>query len=107
MIFSKTRNVNDGEWHCPYSREWLKQVRHTVNMCLQNEQRKPILYDIPNQMEFLSEPQDERGMPLSWRQDNENESCTATYDYCTIPDVVVTNGYDDWELPHRSGRITA
>jgi hypothetical protein len=50
---------------------------------------------------FLSEPQDSRGLPILQpemrREWWKNISCEI-YDYDSIPDVVVTNGLDDWPL---------
>lgn len=60
-------------------------------------------YVLP-QGDFLSEPQDARGLPLSFcnrealRHRNYPEGCTAIYDYDSIPEMVITNGYDDWPL---------
>jgi hypothetical protein len=54
--------------------------------------------------DFLDEPQDARGFPLSWceaeerRYKNHPTCCTAIYDYDSIPEVVISNGSDDWPL---------
>jgi hypothetical protein len=50
---------------------------------------------------FLSEPQDSRGLPIlppEMRRDWWKNSRCEIYDYDSIPDVVVTNGLDDWPL---------
>ena len=53
---------------------------------------------------FLDEPQDARGLPLSWCREYEERhkdwptACESIYDYDSIPDVVVTDGDVDWEL---------
>jgi hypothetical protein len=60
---------------------------------------------------FLDEPQDARGLPLSWcleyeeRHKNWPRCCVATYDYSSIPDVAVTNGNDDWGYLSRGMMI--
>lgn len=56
--------------------------------------------------DFLSEPQDERGLPMSY-SDEYIQSCCATYDYSSIPELVVTNGHDDWPLTRRGPILTA
>ena len=64
-------------------------------------------YDLPR-MDFLDEEQDARGLPMSYCKKEEDRyghwrSFCSIYDYSTIPDVVVTNGDDDWPLQHRGG----
>jgi len=39
-----------------------------------------------------------------WR--NFHTSCNATYNYSTIPEIVVTNGEDDWPFIVREKLIT-
>ena len=62
---------------------------------------------------FLSEEQDERGIPVSWCREYEatheewSECCTAIYDYDSIPETVVTNGKDDWPLVTQDKILTA
>ena len=62
---------------------------------------------------FLSEPQDARGLPLSWcreyeaRHEGWQECCTAIYDYDSIPETVVTNGENDWPLMLHERVLTA
>ena len=66
-------------------------------------ERLDLRYVLPSG-DFLSEPQDERGLPLSWcreyeaRHEGWPECCVATYDYDSIPEMVVTNGNDDWQM---------
>ena len=52
--------------------------------------------------DFLSEAQDARGLPMSYcdkmRHGNYPKCCTAIYDYGSVPEIVVTNGHDDWPL---------
>ena len=120
MIYSSsTRNYGDGQWHCPYSKEWIKRMRKIVRHCKRlTEQQLDAMFNgsihmVPVPGEYLNEPQDPRGLPLSWveeeecRYKNHPTSCTAIYDYCTIPEVVITNGEDDWPLARRRVVITA
>ena len=52
--------------------------------------------------DFLEEEQDARGLPLSWCAEEDRRfreypvSCCDIYDYNTVPDVVITNGVEDW-----------
>ena len=63
--------------------------------------------------DFLSEPQDPRGLPLSWcEREKRNyrhrpDCCTAIYDYSSIPDIVVTNGHKDWPYDSHNKVLTA
>ncbi len=62
---------------------------------------------------FLDEEQDERGLPMSYcrkeaeRYRNWPNCCTAIYDYDSIPEVVITNGKDDWPLDKRGKVLNA
>lgn len=106
MVYDRYTS-GDGQWHCPFSKEWVQRMARAAKHCkmLSAEQIDAILngtfvsyYDVPPG-DFLSQPQDERGLPLSYgSKDEEWPSCCATYDYQTIPEVVVSNGYDDWPL---------
>jgi hypothetical protein len=64
-------------------------------------------------LKFLDEEQDERGIPLSWcreyeaRHEGWPECCTAIYDYDSIPEMVATNGEDDWPLMLHERVLTA
>jgi len=63
--------------------------------------------------DFLNEPQDARGLPLSWCErekyihKNYPNCCTAIYDYKSVPDIVVTNGIYDWPLDMPGRTLTA
>jgi len=51
----------------------------------------------------IDEPQDERGLPESWAAEMERHydpyyDGPAIYDYRSVPDVVITNGHEDWPL---------
>ena len=57
--------------------------------------------------DFLEEPQDARGLPLSYGNGRDVPTCCATYDYDSLPDAVVTNGHDDWPLTMTEMVLTA
>ena len=112
MIYDRGPTIGDGQWHCPFSLEWVERMRRAAKHCelLTAEQIKfsyeridsGCYYEVPPG-DFLSEPQDARGLPLSWCREEEQRymkytSCCATYDYKSIPDVVITNGREDWPL---------
>lgn len=126
MIYSRHRRYycdgRDGEWHCPFPKEWVERMKHAAKVCesLTAEQVAAALcridngyyYEVPPG-DFLSEPQDSRGMPLSWCREEQRRlsrypiGCTATYDYDSIPEMVITDGYDDWPMKRRGQIITA
>ena len=66
-------------------------------------------YRLPR-YDVLGEPQDARGLPESWckkeaeRFSRRIGSCIDTYDYFSIPEMVITDGYDDWPMKSR-GRV--
>lgn len=101
MVFDAHAN-GDGQWHCPFSPEWLKMMKRAVNVVKhgREQERRPPGKDI----DFLKEPQDARGVPLWWCKEYEKRhkdwptECRATWDYSSIPEVVVTNGIYDWPL---------
>lgn len=114
MVYDKTDVVwGDGEWHCPFSERWVEIMAHAAKCCkdltakqidaIDRHIEKGRIYNIPPG-EYLSEPQDSRGLPLSWCEEEERRyskhptSCGAVYDYNSIPEVVITNGEDDWPL---------
>jgi hypothetical protein len=116
MIYDgRPNNGRDGQWHCPFSPEWVSMMRKAVKYCehlsaeyiarrISNEE-----YIYPNG-DFLSEPQDSRGLPV-WYNDNIiirrlPISCDI-YDYSTIPNVVVTDGREDWPLCLRGSMLMA
>ena len=110
MVYDCQPNIYcDGEWHCPFSRRWVEKMKSVVKMC----EKGRIVRKYPRgfHLDCLSEPQDSRGLPLSFCMEEEKryekhpKSCTATYDYDSIPDVVVTNGLDDWPLTLRTKKI--
>ena len=91
----------DGEWHCPFSEEWVEQMKTIV---AKSKLSKVMVDDYEPFYEFLSEPQDARGLPLSYCIEEEKRfkqqpiPRPAIYDYCTIPEVVATNGDYDWPV---------
>ena len=95
-----------GEWHCPFSPEWVKMMKRAVTICQTLVDEKDNQKDAPLEDEdFLSGPQDARGLPLWWCQREEERfrdrptGCTAIYDYDTVPEVLVTNG--GYERPFK------
>ena len=63
--------------------------------------------------DFLDEPQDARGLPLSFCREEERRYrnhptyCTSIYDYDSVPDIVISNGEDDWPLKLWEPVLTA
>lgn len=119
MEYNRWRPEN-GWWNCPFSPEWVERKKRAVKACerLTAKQVEAALiaaelhYVVPPG-DFLSEEQDVRGLPLSWRSEYEArhegwlDCCTAIYDYDTIPETVVTNGEDDWPLVLHARVLTA
>lgn len=92
----------DGEWHCPFSREWVEKMKRAVSHCLLH---KVMDVDYYHTLDCLSEPQDARGLPMSYVIDEERRfkqmkptPRPPTWDYCTIPEIVATNGLYDWPV---------
>ena len=58
--------------------------------------------------DFLSNEQDARGLP-PWmqRDDDDVQSRCDIYDYETIPEMVITNGKDDWPYIKYEPILTA
>ena len=94
-------------------------MRHVVKVCeqltaedIEAFDRGNVNYQLP-QWDVLNEPQDARGLPLSWCEQEKRrhvgwpDSCTAIYDYDTVPEVVVTDGNDDWPLVQHNRLIMA
>ena len=118
MIYDKRpHNGRGNQWHCPFSPEWVEQMRRAVKYCetlsaeyiarrISNEE---YIYQVPDG-DFLSQPQDSRGLPV-WYNDNIiirrlPISCDI-YDYSTIPNVVVTDGREDWPLCLKGSMLMA
>ncbi len=104
------RKPGNGWWNCPFSPEWVERMKRAAKACerLTEEQ-----VEAEPSLKFLDEEQDERGIPLSWcreyeaRHEGWPECCTAIYDYDSIPEMVATNGNDDWPLMVHERVLTA
>ena len=115
MVYDKNpKTYGDGQWHCPFPREWVERMKHAARVCqgLTSEQieaaysREVTHYRLPPG-DFLEEPQDTRGLPVGYGDGlGRNVSCDI-YDYDSIPDVVVTNGHDDRAYKVKSRVLTA
>ena len=114
------RRPGNGWWNCPFSPAWVARMKLAAKVCkrLTAEQVEAalahtVVHIEPTPGDFLSEPQDERGLPLSWcreyeaRHEGWPECCVATYDYDSIPEMVVTNGNDDWPMVVHKRVLTA
>lgn len=107
----------DGVWHCPFTKAWVERMAKAAKHCemLSDEYIEAVInnhalvYVVPPG-DFLDEEQDERGLPMSYciREQERHRRfpacCTAIYDYDSIPELVVTNGEDDWPLD-KSGKV--
>ena len=104
MIYDKRRQSPlhpDGAWHCPFTPEWVAKMRHAVAVCrnmVKDEQQ-----DSGYEENFLSQPQDSRGLPVDYDDNLNSDVRLDTWDYRTIPEVVITNGKEDWPLQYRFG----
>lgn len=104
MIYDKNRQSPihpDGAWHCPFTPEWVAKMQHAVAVCrnMVKDEKQESGYE----EHFLSQPQDSRGLPVGYGEDKESCVRLDTWDYRTIPEIVVTNGHDDWPLRYRFG----
>lgn len=113
MIYSKGTPGN-GVWHCPFTPEWVERMRRAVKhcetlsaeyieRCINNEE---YIYQVPDG-DFLSKPQDNRGVPIGYDNSYHKPVSCEIYDYSTIPDIVVTNGREDWPLCVRGRMLMA
>ena len=114
------RRPGNGWWNCPFPPEWVERMKRAAKVCekLTDEQVEASmiraeLHFVVLPGDFLSEPQDERGLPLSWcreyeaRHEGWPDCCEATYDYDSIPMIAATDGEDDWPLRLRDKILTA
>ena len=121
MIYDRGK-PGDGVWHCPFSKEWVDRMKRAAKHCepLTESQIEMSLCRIDNGYyyelppgDFLSEPQDARGLPMSYVRDYERRharwpvGCSSIYDYDSIPEMVITNGKNDWPLEIRGFVLTA
>ena len=113
MVYDGCPNRGDGKWHCPFQMDWVERKKQAAKICEPISAQQIELacmriesgeyYQLPPG-DFLSEPQDARGLPLSYcreeerRYRNHPNCCTAIYDYDSVPDMVISNGHDDWPL---------
>ena len=113
MIYSKG-TPSGGVWHCPFTPSWVEKMKRAaqhceplsaeyIERCINNEK---YIYQVPDG-NFLSEPQDSRGVPIGYGNSNMLPISCEIYDYSTIPDVVVTNGREDWPLCVRRSMMMA
>jgi hypothetical protein len=113
MIYSKG-TPGGGVWHCPFTPEWVEKMRRAakhcellsaeyIARCISNEE---YIYQVPHG-DFLSTPQDSRGVPIGYDNSYQNPISCEIYDYSSIPDVVVTNGREDWPLCVRRSVLMA
>ena len=116
VVYDTKPCYGDGQWHCPFPREWVERMRRAAKYCwpLTTEQMEAAYrridsgaYYVVPPGDFLEEPQDARGLPLSYGNGRDVPKCCAIYDYDSIPDVVVTNGHDDWPLALTARVLTA
>ena len=114
------RRPGDGQWNCPFSPEWVERKKRAAKVCerltakqVEAALTRPELHYVVPPGNFLSEEQDARGLPMSWcreyeaRHEGWPECCEATFDYDSIPEIVVTNGEVDWPLRLRTKILTA
>lgn len=106
MIYDDTERFHsDSQWHCPFSQEWVERMKKAAKDCEQLSEsyisnfyeRKEYSY-IVQPGDWLSYDQAANGLPV-WmvNQKNHRVSCEI-YDYASVPDVVISNGHDDWPL---------
>ena len=114
MIYDKKPCYGDGRWHCPFPKKWVERMKRAAKCCEQLSAeyigaaitREVYCYRV-TPGDFLDEPQDARGLPVGYGDGlGRNVSCDI-YDYDSIPDVVVTNGHDDWAYKVKSRVLTA
>ena len=114
MIYcDESHTTSGGQWWCPFPREWVEQMKRSAKCCeqLTCKEIDAAVYRLEDGMsyklppgDFLEEEQDARGLPLSWCAEEDRRfreypvSCCEIYDYNTVPDVVITNGVEDWPL---------
>ena len=116
MIYDRKPSYGDGQWHCPFPREWVERMKRAAKRCepltaqqvaaAYNRIDSGYYYKVPPG-DFLERPQDARGLPVGYGAGlGRNVKCDI-YDYDSIPDVVVTNGQDDWPMVMHYRVLTA
>lgn len=119
MIYDRG-TPGDGVWHCPYTKAWVERMSKAAMHCrtLPAEYIEAVVnnYDLVYKVppgDFLDEEQDARGLPMSYcirereRHRRFPTCCTSIYDYDSIPEIVITNGEDDWPLDKRGKVLNA
>ena len=112
MIYSKDVS-NGGVWHCPFPPEWVERMRQAAAVCkkLAEEQIERRIFSTEQEETqkeyFLSIKQDERGLPEGYINRLTIQISCEIYDYSTIPDIVISNGYADWPFNQRFNVLTA
>ncbi len=115
MIYDRRpRSRSDGQWHCPFNPEWIERMRNAAQHCkvLSAEYIERTLFCEAffislGPGDFLSQPQDSRGLPIGYGNSSGQRVSCEIYDYSSIPDVVVTNGLDDWPLVYHPSVLMA
>lgn len=113
MIYSKD-TPGSGVWHCPFPPSWVEKMKRAVQHC-ENLSAEYIERTMENDWmslslppgNFLSQPQNARGMPIGYDGRGGVHVTCDIYDYDTIPDVVITNGHEDWPIPPRFKKLQA
>ena len=104
MIYDgRPHNKSDGQWHCPFPLEWVERMRRAVKHCeklsaeyiARRISDEEYIYQVPHG-DFICGPQGRRVIPLHYI--SRLPIRCDVYDYSTIPDIVVTNGREDWPL---------
>lgn len=120
MIYDRKPSYGDGQWHCPFPKEWVERMKHAAKYCkrltaeyIEASINGEVYNYKLSPWDFLDEPQDARGLPLWWCAEEERRHrywpncCIAIYDYDTVPDIIITDGYDDWTLKIWEPLMTA
>jgi len=108
MIYDNEKHRTALEWHCPFGKVWLQRARRAAKICrymtadeidAADRRLKSAHYLRLPPGKFLEEPQAPNGLPLSWYNKDKCERIPCdVYDYDSLPEIVITNGLDDWPL---------
>lgn len=106
-------------WHCPFTKTWVERMAKAAKHCemlsaeyIEAAVNNALEYVVPPG-DFLDEEQDARGLPMSYcikeqeRHRRFPTCCVSIYDYDSIPEMVITNGYDDWPIDKRGKVLNA
>ena len=108
MVYDKTsRCYGDGQWHCPFTKEWVERMSRAAKICqglsavyiesFNDREEDFVSYRVPAG-DFLSVTQEANGLPFWMCNHSRPRVSCDVYDYDSIPDVVISNGHDDWPL---------